>query len=215
MPHGYFFVYLCASKLTNVPSNTTYNEKETLKQLRDGNARAFEVLYHHHKRVLAANILALIKSETLAEEILQEVFLRVWRYRERIDIDKPFLHYLNTIGRNLVYDTFRKTLRDRQLANELQTSQTESYLHVEEALLKAENRQLLHVAIENLPPQRKRVYTQFVIEERSYKEISEELGISKATINEHIQLANRAITLFFSKYGNHWMEIVLITFLLL
>lgn len=196
-----------------MPPNTTYNEKETLKQLRDGNAQAFEALYHHHKRVLAANILALIKSETQAEEILQEVFLRVWRYRERIDIDKPFLHYLNTIGRNLVYDTFRRTLRDRQLADELQTSQTESYLHVEEALLKAENRQLLHAAIEKLPPQRKRVYTKFVLEERSYKEISEEMGISKATINEHIQLANRDIALFFRQSGSHWLVMVAITLL--
>lgn len=201
-------------RIHNVPSDTTYNERETLSLLRDGNARAFEAIYQRHKRTLATNVLALVKSEILAEEILQEVFLRVWRHRERIDIDKPFEHYLNTIGRNLVYDTFRKLVRDKQLANELQTSQTESYLHVEEALLKAENRQLLHAAIEKLPPQRKKVYTRFVIEEKSYKEISEELGISKATINEHIQLANRAIMLFFKQSGNHWIEIVLITLLL-
>lgn len=49
---------------------------------------------------------------------------------------------------------------------------------------------MLNAAIDKLPPQRKRVFTLFKLEEKSYNEISEELGIAPRTINEHIQKAN-------------------------
>lgn len=66
---------------------------------------------------------------------------------------------------------------------------TELYSHIEEDIFTRENLALLRQTIDMLPPQRKKVFTLFKIEGKSYKEIREEMGISDPTVNEHIRKA--------------------------
>ena len=168
-----------------------HEEDKIVRQLIAGDESAFELLYHSYKRPLAINLLRLLKSEELAEEVLQDLFIRIWDKRHQIDPDKSFSSFLFTVAKNMVYDLFRKSARDERLTAYLMANSSELYSHVEEQLFKKENEQLLYATLDKLPPQRRRVFMLFKIEEKSYKEISEELGISKATINEHITKANR------------------------
>lgn len=73
------------------------------------------MLYDLHKEKLTANVLRLVKSEDLAQDILQELFTKMWTERHRIDIDKPLQNYLFRISKNLIIDTFRRSSRDKTL----------------------------------------------------------------------------------------------------
>jgi RNA polymerase sigma-70 factor (family 1) len=166
-------------------------EKELVQRLVEGDEYAFTQLYNSYKRKLAINLLQLLKSDELVEEVLQDLFLKIWTGRSSIDPDKSFQSFLFKVARNLVYDLFRRSARDQRLEAHLMSASSELYSHIEEDIYQKEHSKILRETIDKLPPQRKLVYTLLKIEGKSYKEIGEELGISKPTINEHITKANK------------------------
>ncbi|MFC6100360.1 RNA polymerase sigma factor [Olivibacter domesticus] len=183
------------------------DEKELLYRLQAGKVQALEALYHKHKKKLALSLLKLLKDETLAEDVLQESFIRVWENHAAIDPEKSFGAYLHRIAVNLVYDIYRRSARDKQLSQHLLNHTTELYTHIEERLVGQERLGLLRKLLEQLPPQRRKVFELFKLEGKSYREISAELGISKATINSHITKVNQFLR---DRLGNHMMGVVLV-----
>ena len=137
----------------------------------------------------------------MAQEILQEVFLKVWDHRKHIDPEKSFRSYLFKIAENKAYDFFRKAARDHKLRQLLLAAATESYDHIESIMINKENSQLLQQAIEALPPQRQQVFRLCKLEGKSYEEVSRLLGISTSTISDHIVKASRAVREFIA--ANH------------
>lgn len=190
-------------------SSKPSNEKILLEQFRKGDEQAYTQLYNLYKEKLTGNILRLVKSEELTKELLQELFLKVWENRAKIDPEKPFRAYLHTLMRNLIYDVFRKSKRDRRLEAQLMSASTELYAHIEEALFQKENHEILSAAIDKLPGQCKQVFVLKKIHGKSYKEISEELGIAPSTINGHIQRANQLLKTELTRPGTD--TILLIT----
>ncbi len=172
-------------------SSTSKNdEKDLLLRLRDGDDGAFAHIYHTYKNRLIANLLGLVKSPDLVEELMQELFLKLWEHRARIDVDKSIQAYLYKVARNLVYDTMRKAMRDRQLYRQLLYSLEEGYSHVEERIIASEYQEQLRKAIDLMPPQQRRVYTLCKLESKTYEEVATMLGISTGTVNVHIKKAN-------------------------
>lgn len=168
-------------------------EKELLYRLKQGDEPAFEKLYQAYSSRLFGNLYKMVKSEEVAQEILQDVFLKIWRYRATIDPEKSFRSFLFRIAENNVYDFFRKAARDKKLEAQLLAVATEHYEHIEELLLKKENSALLNKAITSLPPQRQQIFRLIKLEEKSYEEVSQMLGISVSTISDHIVKAGKSV----------------------
>jgi len=176
-----------------MPADSFYNEHELLSRLKAGDKLAFARLYELYSRPLYLNLLKLLKSEQLAEEILQSIFFTVWEKRETITINHSIKGYLFRVAENKVHDFFRKLKRDRKLYDYILGKSLEEYEDVEIKILHSEETALLNKAIENLPPQRKEVFYLCKMEGKSYLEVSRRLGISASTINDHIVKANRAV----------------------
>lgn len=145
---------------------------------------------------LYANLVKLVKSSAVAEEMLQDIFVLIWEKRRTIEINTSFRAYLFRIGENKVYDFFRRLKRDEQLYSYVRTTAAQQYTHIEESLLRQENNTLLHTAIGQLPPQRRQVFELCKLQGKSYQEVSALLGISTSTINDHIVKATRSIRQF-------------------
>lgn len=177
------------------------NEKTLLLRLKEGSEQAFEKIYLLYSKRLFGNLLKLVKSESMAQEILQEVFLKVWDNRRHIDIERSFRSYLFKIAENKAYDFFRKAARDQKLRQLLLAAATESYEHIESIITDKENKHLLQQAIEALPPQRRQVFRLCKLEGKSYEEVSKLLGISTSTISDHIVKASRTVREFIA--ANH------------
>ena len=174
------------------------DEKALLVLVRQGDERAFEMLVHRYKRPIAKNMLRFLKSVELTEEALQDLFMKLWINRAQIDPEQPLKPYLFRIAENLIYDVFRKAARDQKLQTHLQQQHTEIFFHVEEQLMARETNELIQRVIDQLPPQRRRVYVLCKLEGLSYQEVAAELGISTATVNDHIRKANLFLRANFS-----------------
>ncbi|HMT75933.1 MAG TPA: RNA polymerase sigma-70 factor, partial [Chitinophagaceae bacterium] len=154
---------------------------------------AFEKIYRMYSGRLYGNLLKLVKNESLAQEILQDVFVKIWENRFSIDANKSFRSYLFKIAENKVYDLFRKAARDRKLQAQITAIATEQYMHIEELLIRKEYGAIIEKAIKLLPPQRQQIFRLCKMEGRSYEEVSKLLGISVSTISDHIVKSGRTL----------------------
>ncbi|TZF84874.1 RNA polymerase sigma-70 factor [Pedobacter sp. BS3] len=170
-----------------------FDEEQLLVLLQSGDKKSFEELYHRYKVRIYGNLVKLTKSEDLAEELLQEVFIKVWCKRETIDPQRSFRSYLFKIAENLVYDLFRKAACDKKLEAHLMAVATEFYSHIDEMISNKESLALINEAVDQLPPQRKHIYTLCKLEGKSYEEVSRQLGISTSTVNDHIVKGSRSV----------------------
>lgn len=188
---------------------TEKNEERLLLRLKGGDDLAFKLIYDHYKDSLGNSLLSLLKSEVLAEEVLQDLFLKIWENRTSIDHRRSFKSYLYRIAENMVYDLFRRATKEKMILKEIIAANSELYTHVEEALIKKENTASLEQLIAQLPNQRQRVFTACKLEGKSYKEVADELGISTNTVNDHVQKAMQYL-----KANLHRAPAVYILFLL-
>ncbi|BAV08226.1 RNA polymerase sigma-70 factor, ECF subfamily [Filimonas lacunae] len=178
-------------------NNSQVGDELLLTRLSKGDKLAFDQLYQQYSHPLYLNLLKLTKSEAIAEELLQEIFVRIWNKKDTLDIHTGLGNYLFKISQNLVYDFFRKAKQDKQLRSQIIAVAAEEYTHIEENLLSKENRTLLHRAISTLPPVRQQVFKLCKLEGKSYDEVAEELGIGVSTVNDHIVKATKHIKRYF------------------
>lgn len=170
--------------------------------LKQGDYDAFSTLYQLYSLRLFGRIIRLVKSEAVAEEILQELFLKVWEKRDRIDPELNFKSFLFSIAQNMVYDHFRKMSLTERFRTEFFQTYAETYQHVEENVLFKQTHEQLMQTIRMLPPQCQKVFILFKLEGRSYKEICQMLKISKSTVNNHLTKANRLLKKQLPYYQN-------------
>jgi len=184
------------------------NLKLLINQLQQGSEQAFTQLYDKFSKQLYRNILGLVKDVDIAQELLQDLFLKIWESREHINPEKSFKSFLYKVAENLVYAHFRKIAKDNRIIARLVISSVEFDTNAEDAIITKENHYLLKKAIEHLSPQRKHIYTLCKLEGKSYEEVSSELGISVSTISDHIVKANKAVKKHF--YLNQNIAVILI-----
>jgi RNA polymerase sigma-70 factor (ECF subfamily) len=170
-----------------------FKEQNLVILLSGGEEAAFEELYYLYSPRLLGFLIKLVKSQSHASELLQDVFIKIWNNRQTIDPAQSFRSYLFRIAENAVYDFYRKASRDQKLQAELVKMSVCEYRHVEESLFYKENEELLQHVIEALPPKRRQVFRLIKIEERSYEEVSTLLNISPSTISDHIVKATKFV----------------------
>ena len=159
------------------------NERELLAQVAAGDEAAFRtVVRFYHPRVFS-HALAFTKSYPEAEEITQDIFLKVWQQRDKLPAIESFRNFLYISGRNQIISSMRKQV--------MQTGQTtedpleENFLPDQQYQYK-EMYQLILKAIEQLPPRQKAVFTLSRLEHLSHEQIAEKLNISRHAVNWHI-----------------------------
>ena len=166
---------------------------DLLRRLRNGDTAAFGRIYEIFAPVLYQRLWRLLKDSEMVEDILQDTFFKLWEKREEINPDQAFTTYLYRIADHLAIDVFRKISRDKVLQQELWVSTLTFYLHTEEVFLAKEQRQLITRAIERLPPKRKQILVWCKLEDKSYQEVAELMGISVSTVSNQLVKAIKEI----------------------
>lgn len=176
------------------------SELDHLYRLKDGEQRAFIYFYDRFKLPIYRKMLKMIRIEPLAEELTQDVFVRIWDKRALIDPEQSFKSYLYRIAQHILYDFYRKVARDERLQDEIRQVVTDTHNPTDEWLFLKETQHILDQAISSLPEQQRQIYTLCKIEGKSYKEVALELGISVNTISTHMTRASKKIQEFMTKY---------------
>jgi RNA polymerase sigma-70 factor (ECF subfamily) len=183
-----------------VPAETTHTEKERLLQLVQGDAEAFTEIYELYKDKVFAFAFTLTKSKELAAEAVQEVFARLWEKRAQLNTDYAFAAYLKKITYHYIIDFFRKTKRDRALQQRLSDNMQALRNTSEDELIGKQLHRLYQDAIDQLPPQQKKIYLLSREGHLGYEAIAGQTGISKNTVRNHMAEAIRFIRHYVSTH---------------
>ncbi|MFZ4261655.1 RNA polymerase sigma factor [Sphingobacterium sp. HJSM2_6] len=169
------------------------DDEMLLMQIQQGSEKAFTQLYEKYANRIYINLIKLVKDRDVAQELLQDVFLKIWDKKSTITIEKSFPAYLNTIARNLAFNFSKRiSLNENYLTSVIQHNPSQ-YSHVEENIMLNEIQSLYDQAIAELPPKRKSVYLLCKVEGKSYDEAAQILGLSSSTISDHMVKATRFI----------------------
>ena len=162
-----------------------------VSSLQQGDHRAFEKLFRRYAQKLFVFSLSYLKNETEAEEVVQEVFLKVWDKRSALKTDTSFQSYLFTIAFNSIKKSFNRKARDNQYKLDL----TDKLDAGQDSVDYENNYQLvlekLEKFIDEMPERRKEIFLQRKQKGKPVKQIAEELGVSIKTIENQITEAMR------------------------
>lgn len=173
-----------------------HRENEILQRVAQGDERAFAALFNHFHQPLGLHIFKFTKSEQLAEEVVQDVFLKIWLNRKLLVNIDNFRVYLFVISKNaalnclkkVAYESARITDLDPQADTVAAESNEEDHRYL-----------LIDEAIDRLPPQQKQVYLLRRHERLSYSDISDRMKISKETVKKYLQIGTESITIHIRK----------------
>ena len=185
------------------PSIQPLPEKDLLRRISNGDEAAFTAIFYHYGKRVWWFIFQRVKSETIADDVVQEVFLKLWVKKEEVAEIDDLRAYIYTMAANKAYDQLKKIAGDDRKRESLwqRMRHTEDTNPVEEALDFRESQEMINQAIEQLPPQRKRIYQLNRLEGLSYEEIAGLLHISRSTVSNHLVEATRFIREFIRRKG--------------
>jgi len=163
-----------------------------IKALRLRDHRAFETVYLHYRRPLEQFLFSLLRDRGEAEEIAQEVFVKIWEKREGLDPSKNFKTYIYTIARNAVMNLFGHQMVKSKYHNQA-IFYEESRDTQEELLIAKETELIIELAVSRMSQMRRAVYELKHYEYLSNGEIAEKLGITKANVANHLSHARKEI----------------------
>jgi len=174
-----------------------------LQNIANGDEIAFKVIYDRYHQFLGSYIYQLTRSMSETEEIVQDVFLKLWMTREAINSVENLKSYLFIISKNHALNAIARRMREKAQTKEWQKEQKTNPVTNEEQDIRYS---LIDKAISRLPVQQKKVFILSRHERLTYAEIAKELGISRETVKTYLQLATTSIT----KYIHEHMELMLL-----
>lgn len=167
-----------------------HTEKELVKKLKAGDPFAFEVLFYKYRNKIKGFVVRLIPAQIDPEEIVQEVFVKIWLKKEAINPEKDFQSYLFSIAKNLVLDHLKSAVNRRlYFVEELfQQDLMIDDVNPEDPLPNEAEDKLLCL-IQQIPERRREIFCMSRFEGLSYKQIAERLKISENTVDSQIRNA--------------------------
>ena len=162
-----------------------------LIDLKNGDEKAFETLFWKYNEHVYHFIYSLLYEKSMAEDLTQNVFLKIWEKHETIDVEQNFDAYLFTIARNLVYKEIENRLLSEKLTESLQRQLSDVDSLMEERIDAESLREYINSLIEELPLSRREIFRLSRHEHLSYKEIAERLSISEKTVETQLSRALR------------------------
>jgi RNA polymerase sigma-70 factor (family 1) len=174
--------------------------KPLLAQIASGDAMAFRKIFDQFSGKVYLFTLKLTRSQSTAEEVVQETFTRIWVNREALPDIEYFPSYLYTITRNLTFNILKRMAIEEKAKSAYTLRQSLSDNNTEQVIFCNDYEHILHKIIDRLPPQQKLVYGLCHGEGLKYEEAAERLNISRLTVKTHMQHALKTIKTHFGGF---------------
>lgn len=169
------------------------SEKILVDRLIHGDQTAFELLFRHYYPglVIFTSQITLNKSE--AEEIVQDLFFRMWRHRDRIKETQSLKSYLFTSVKNRGLNYLESKKLEARKIDEFKQIMKNNLTYEQDVFVSSELQEKINQAFEKLPPRTKEIFTLSRFNDLRNDEIAERLGISKRTVETQISNALRIL----------------------
>lgn len=159
-------------------------EKQVILSLKEGDHKAFTFLYNQYWKQVY-NFCRLYVSEDTAEEVMQEVFVKLWTVRESINEGENLKGYLFIITRNLIFNQHRKSAYESSFKMTL-ISAVEESCEFEDELCAEDLSVYIDKLIAEMPPQRQLIFNLSRKEYLTHREIAVKLDLSEKTVEQSI-----------------------------
>jgi RNA polymerase sigma-70 factor (ECF subfamily) len=185
-----------------MPIEEKYEESTLLALLAGDSEYAFQLVFDRHRNHIYKVAMLYVKSPAIAEEVVQDVFLKLWMQRKNLSEIRSLESWLFTLTKNITLNYLKKlahewTARSKWVKQNRQSESTTDY-----KIRSSESRQLLQQAIDSLPEQQQKIYRLAKEESLSYEEISQKLSISPLTVKTHMARALASIRSFLLQHGD-------------
>ncbi len=186
-----------------MPERLPYNEETVLSLLSKDSQYAFQLIYDRYKDKIYRVAVSMLKSTVLAQEVVQDVFMKVWFERQQLYQLRSFEDWLFIVARNHIFNQLKKVSIEWKNAKGLHEQGTyRSLLEDSENNLDRNAYYKLHQkALESLTNHQKDVYQLVKLKRFSYKEAALILKISPLTVKKHMSRAVNSIRKFIHQSG--------------
>ncbi|MBC9797109.1 RNA polymerase sigma factor [Sinomicrobium weinanense] len=167
-------------------SSSEIISKKLLKGFSEGDRSAFRAIFELMEPRLYGFVFSYTKSGYIAEEIVQEVFIKVWERREEIRLSGSFSAFLYTMARNRTLNYLRNASQRAAIRDELWKNVSLLQEDVETEVIFSEYREIVDDIINHLPGKKRSIYIMSRQEGKTNAEIADILGISPKTVKNHL-----------------------------
>lgn len=172
------------------------NEAELLAKIAQGDQHAFRIIYDKYGKKVYTHAVQLLHSAVEAEEMLQEVFLKLWLMGEGILEISNLEAYLRTLTKNRSLNVLRRMVLEGKVEKAMARHWSEEQNDTEEEILMKDVRDVLNKAVDLLPLQQKQVYKLCQQEGLKYEEAAELLQLSPLTVQTHMKRALKSVRVY-------------------
>ncbi|HEY0274255.1 MAG TPA: RNA polymerase sigma-70 factor [Chitinophaga sp.] len=165
---------------------STYSERELLQRSGNGDKMAFAEIFRRYKLKLYGFVFRLTHSPEMAEDVVQNVFLKLWQDRHLLDNIDHLSSYIFRMAQNQTINAFKRSAKETLVIRQLFTGEPAAPFDPETDLAYKEMEQAFRRAVDQLPAQQKKVYLLSREEGLKHEEIARRLGISAGTVKNHM-----------------------------
>ena len=190
---------------------STHTDIELFLLVAQSDEAAFSEIFRRYDKRVYPFVLKMIKTVSVAEEITQEIFIKLWFNRAKLNDVKNPSSYIFTIAANHTLDQIRKKLNERKMLNRLSAIlKDDSSNNAEESMLYRDCEALVEQALRHLPPQQKKIYALSRQYGLNNEEIARQLNLSPNTVRNHLSEALKTIRVFMEKNGQVFISLLLL-----
>lgn len=195
-----------------MPKQLLHNERTLLKQVAERDEQAFKALFDAHRDRLYTYILGMIRSKEVAEELVMDVFLKIWLAKDVVIQIENFDAFLFRVAYNKSIDFLRSAARDPVFRNLLWNDiEMAGDTYADSTVMQHEYESKLREAVSLLSPQRKVVYLLSREKGFSHADIARKLHLSKSTVSNHIVESQRFIRTYLISHMDLAMVILVLS----
>ncbi len=169
------------------------DEGEIVRRMCNGDASAFDILYRHYYSGIKAHVVRLLRSPELAEDVTQEVFLKIWEQRKSLPALQSFKSYLFICARNHTLNVLKRAARSQAGMGEIAKHFPGSGHFTADTVQENEYMQFIKKRLEALPARTKQVFRLCREQSKTYNEVAEELGITRDAVKSRMMHAIREL----------------------
>lgn len=174
---------------------------------------AFTVFFHKYRSSLFEYAMKLTKTPGIAEELVQDLFLKVWTGRKSLaEVQNPAA-YIHRMAKNAGIDYLRRLTSDQKLQQDVKALLRPDDHTTQEAISFSETRRILSEAVQQLTPAQREVFFLSRYEGLSYEEIGDKLGIARNTVKNHLTASLKLIRDYLAKHYHYIVVLILTAFM--
>lgn len=170
-----------------------YHDTQLLSLIKTGDAEAFKEIYERYWDRMAQYVIKVIKDSPETQDIIQEIFISIWRRRATIEIKGELLAYLLKSARNLSLRYIEKNLNKQDFYQSFNAGLSNTTVNGLTSIEVKELETEINKAIQSLPVKMQEIFRLSRFENLSYKEIAERLNIADTTVKKQISNALKIV----------------------